>query len=45
MEEVRTKCSLSGRFLPEMIRSPGPSTKNYIKVVRIEVGFRSNIKR
>ena len=36
---------LSGRFLPEMISSPGPWTKAYIKVVRIDVGFRSNIKR
>ena len=36
---------LSGRSLPEMISSPSPWTKAYIKVVRIDVGFRSNIKR
>ena len=36
---------LSGRFLPEMISYPGPRTKAYIKVVRIDVSFRSNIKR
>ena len=36
---------LSGRFLTEMISSPGPWTKAYIKVVRIDLGFRSIIKR
>ena len=45
MEEVRTKISLSSRFLPKMISSPGPWTKAYIKVVRIDLGFRSIIKR
>ena len=45
MEEVRTKFLFTGRFLPEMISSPGSWTKDYIKVVRIDVGFRSNIKR
>ena len=36
---------LSGRFLPKIISYPSPWTKAYIKVVRIDVGFRSNIKR
>ena len=35
---------LSGRFFLEMISSPAPWTKAYIKVVRIDVGFRSNCK-